>query len=87
MKSPKKALAISVCLTNLWCNVTLYLLGEEENVAPNVPAGLKHLRPGYMLSMEICESYFYNCVVDLGHPSTQDLVMHTNPLEFCKINY
>lgn len=65
----------------------LYLLGKEGCVAPTAPAGVKCLEPEHVLSLEACESSFCNCVVDLGHPSPQDFLMHTNPLDFCKINH
>jgi len=64
-----------------------YLLGEKGCVAPTAPAGVKCLEPGHVLSLEACENSFCNCVVDLGHLPPQDFLMHTNPLDFCKMNH
>lgn len=65
MKPPKNALVIFFCLTNLLCDVMFYLLSELHSVAPTVPAGYKCLGPRHVLSLEVCESYFYTCVLVL----------------------
>lgn len=64
MKPPKNALVD--CLTNLSCNVTSPRW--VRRCGPNCFCWWR-LGPAHVLSLEVCESYFCICVVDLGLPT------------------